>query len=112
MQVKTTHLFLWATLGLLLALMVLGPVQAYPRGCAYGRANRVEDVKKCQYGWEMDPCGNKVCTKGPGEVCGGKHQRYGVCGEGLMCSNCLRCQGCSLKTFECFDDPHCIWSVP
>ncbi len=64
MQVKTTHLFLWATLGLLLALMVLGPVQAYPRGCAYGRANRVEDVKKCQYGWEMDPCGNKVCTKG------------------------------------------------
>ena len=64
MQVKTTHLFLWATLGWLLALMVLGPVQAYPRGCAYGRANRVEDVKKCQYGWEMDPCGNKVCTKG------------------------------------------------
>ena len=49
---------------------------------------------------------------GPGEVCGGKHQRYGICGEGLMCSNCNRCQGCSMKTFECFDDRQCIWSVP
>jgi hypothetical protein len=29
-----------------------------------------------------------------------------------MCSNCQRCQGCSLKTFECFDDRQCIWSVP
>ena len=54
----------------------------------------------------------KLSCSGPGEVCGGKHQRYGICGEGLMCSNCNRCQGCSMKTFECFDDRQCIWSVP
>ena len=53
-----------------------------------------------------------ISIAGPGEVCGGKNERYGICGEGLMCSNCQRCQGCSLKTFECFDDRQCIWSVP
>jgi len=87
-------------------------VEGYPRICAFNRANAVNNEKKCKYGWEMDPCGTKLCTKGPGEVCGGKNERYGICGEGLMCSNCQRCQGCSLKTFECFDDRQCIWSVP
>lgn len=91
---------------------------AYPRGCAYSRSQRVgngiqvNDANKCTYGWEVDACGNQICTKGPGEVCGGKGQRYGVCGEGLVCSNCNRCQGCSLRTYECFDDPKCIWSAP
>ena len=32
--------------------------------------------------------------------------------SGLVCSNCNRCQGCSLRTYECFDDPKCIWSAP
>ena len=48
------------------------------------------------------------CTKGPGDHCGGKDNLYGTCGEGLMCSNCNRCIGCSRKTFECFDDRLCI----
>ena len=35
--------------------------------------------------------------------------RYGTCAEGLMCSNCNRCQGCSFRTFICWDDRNCIW---
>ena len=35
--------------------------------------------------------------------------RYGTCADGLMCSNCNRCQGCSFKTFICWDDRNCIW---
>lgn len=82
------------------------------RACAFLRryrdANNVNfDANSCQYGWEVDQCGVKTCTKGPGELCGGKHMRYGICGEGLMCSNCHRCYGCSLKTFECFEDSTC-----
>jgi len=101
----------------LISLTLMVPLaSAYPRGCGYSRSQRVgirvDDASKCTYGWEVDACGNQICTKGPGEVCGGKNQRYGVCGEGLVCSNCNRCQGCSLRTYECFDDPKCIWSAP
>ena len=53
---------------------------------------KFDNVNRCKFGWEVDACGNKICTKGPGEVCGGKHMRYGICGEGLMCNNCNRCQ--------------------
>lgn len=95
----------------LLLFALVNLAAAYPDYC-YNRNDEVVDEKKCIYGWDVDPCGIKVCAKGPGEVCGGKHQRYGICGEGLMCSNCNRCQGCSMKTFECFDDRQCIWSVP
>ena len=35
--------------------------------------------------------------------------RYGTCADGLMCSNCNRCQGCSFRTFICWDDRNCIW---
>lgn len=35
--------------------------------------------------------------------------RYGICADGLMCSNCNRCQGCSFQTFMCWDDKNCIW---
>ena len=62
------------------------------RSCLFNRHLRVDNVSRCKFGWEVDACGNKICTKGPGEVCGGKHMRYGICGEGLMCNNCNRCQ--------------------
>ena len=62
------------------------------RSCLFNRHLRIDNVNKCKFGWEVDACGNKICTKGPGEVCGGKHMRYGICGEGLMCNNCNRCQ--------------------
>jgi hypothetical protein len=62
------------------------------RSCLFNRHMRVNNINECRFGWEVDACNNKVCTKGPGEVCGGKHMRYGICGEGLMCNNCNRCQ--------------------
>ena len=37
---------------------------AHPRICGFNRAKDVGDGHKCDYGWEMDPCGVKVCTKG------------------------------------------------
>lgn len=97
-----------------LLLMMSAASDAKPYGggdqsCWMNRRFRVDDVSTCRYGWERDACGNTLCTKGPGSLCGGKHMRYGICGEGLMCSNCNRCTGCSSITFECFDDTHCIW---
>lgn len=68
------------------------------------------DVSSCTYGYEVDACGTFFCTKGPKSYCGGKFERYGVCGEGLMCNKCNRCTGCSTKTFECWYDDNCIWS--
>jgi len=96
----------------LISLQQLPAAEATPytvQNCMMNRRFRVEDVSQCTYGWEVDACGNTLCTKGPGEWCGGKHMRYGICGEGLMCSNCNRCSGCSTKTYQCFDDKHCIW---
>jgi hypothetical protein len=70
------------------------PADAYvsSRSCQFNRHMRVENINACRFGWEVDACNNKICTKGPAEVCGGKHMRYGICGEGLMCNNCNRCQ--------------------
>ncbi len=101
---------------LLLLFVALFPADssAFPRRCREARQLRTWrqmddsfDASSCKYGWETDVCGVRRCTKGPGDLCGGKHQRYGICGEGLMCSNCNRCYGCSLKTFECFEDRTC-----
>ena len=103
--------FVMASL-VLLVLICPDNGSAYPRICR--RRNSFSDddsgpfdPSTCKYGWERNACGQKTCTKGPGDLCGGKHQRYGICGEGLMCSNCNRCYGCSLKTFECFEDRNC-----
>ena len=54
---------------------------------------------ECKYGITKNNCGQTVCLKGPGEMCGGKFGGYGTCADGLMCSNCNRCQGCSFRTF-------------
>lgn len=69
-----------------------------------------QDRNNCEYGFEEDACGTYFCSKGPKSYCGGKFERYGVCGEGLMCNKCNRCTGCSTKTFECWYDDNCIWS--
>merc|ERR1712126_240968 len=63
----------------------------------------------CHYGQTRDTCGNVVCMKGPGEMCGGKYGRYGICADGLKCSNCNRCQGCSFTSFICWNEGTCIW---
>lgn len=78
-----------------------------PPACEDGRVDVNPEL--CSYGSVVDKCGKRVCSKGPGEMCGGKYGRYGICDDGLMCSNCNRCQGCSFKTFRCWDDPDCIW---
>jgi len=68
------------------------------------------EAPNCKYGFEVDACGTHFCSKGPKSYCGGKFERYGVCGEGLMCNKCNRCTGCSTKTFQCWYDDNCIWS--
>ena len=52
-------------------------------------------------------CG-QACYKGPGDICGGLGDQYGVCGDGLVCSSCNRCIGCSYNSFTCFDDYECL----
>jgi hypothetical protein len=108
----TTTTFSRATCRVLLliaTLTVLTQVaSARPRLCAFGHAHHASKIQECVFGWEVDSCGHKVCTKGPGEQCGGKHAVYGICGEGLVCSNCNRCTGCSLRNFECFEDRQCL----
>ena len=39
-------------------------VKAYPKACLFTRDQRVDDVEKCNFGWDEDPCGFKICTKG------------------------------------------------
>eukprot|EP00092_Neocalanus_flemingeri_P000787 GFUD01000838.1.p1 GENE.GFUD01000838.1~~GFUD01000838.1.p1 ORF type:complete len:105 (+),score=22.27 GFUD01000838.1:258-572(+) len=85
----------------------LGAGSPLPPACGQHRSNVT--TRECTYGTTMDNCGQTVCLKGPGEMCGGKFGRYGTCADGLMCSNCNRCQGCSFRTFICWDDRNCIW---
>ena len=51
---------------------------------------RTNDPDSCLFGWVADSCHVMFCAKGPREMCGGKNNRYGLCGEGLMCGNCDR----------------------
>ena len=95
---------------LIILLAVLAKSFSHILGCPGGGLGRGgDDTNNCEFGWVMDSCLNKVCAKGPGEVCGGRHQRYGLCSQGLSCSNCDRCRGCSVYTFTCYDDNDCIW---
>lgn len=57
----------------------------------------------CIWGEARDECGRRICTKGPGERCGGKFNILGKCGEGMMCKSDERCHGCSVQTLECFN---------
>jgi len=45
------------------------------------------------------------CGKGPGQACGGRHNRYGRCGTGMFCG-CGVCNGCDRK-LDCFFQPKC-----
>ena len=46
----------------------------------------------CTFGLVTNPAcpAQSVCARGPGQVCGGKNSMFGVCAEGLACSNCYR----------------------
>eukprot|EP00092_Neocalanus_flemingeri_P094446 GFUD01120111.1.p1 GENE.GFUD01120111.1~~GFUD01120111.1.p1 ORF type:complete len:101 (+),score=18.62 GFUD01120111.1:41-343(+) len=72
------------------------------------KENHVPPIS-CTHGMILNACGRTVCRSGPGDMCGGKWGMYGICGEGLACSDCNRCQGCSFETFTCWDDEKCFW---
>ncbi|XP_019870400.1 neuroparsin-A [Aethina tumida] len=58
---------------------------------------------ECPWGESRDDCGRRVCSKGPGERCGGYSNAFGSCGEGLTCRPYdEKCHGCSLITLDCF----------
>ena len=61
----------------------------------------------CSYGEMMGPCG-LVCLRGPGEMCGGAGDKYGVCGHGMECSACNKCSGCASVSKKCFKDEKCF----
>ncbi|XP_043492234.1 neuroparsin-A-like [Polistes fuscatus] len=64
-------------------------------GCGY-------QCDKCKYGFTISPlCGIPVCNRGPGEVCGGPSESWGICGDGLICS-CNKCIGCSVEELDCY----------
>merc|ERR1712012_1117558 len=101
------HFFVLLFLIIIGALLPTALSSALPPNCD---PNQPEvDAGSCTYGTTRNSCGRTVCQKGPGEMCGGRFGRYGRCANGLMCSNCNRCQGCSFQTFICWDDKECIW---
>eukprot|EP00092_Neocalanus_flemingeri_P041620 GFUD01045325.1.p1 GENE.GFUD01045325.1~~GFUD01045325.1.p1 ORF type:complete len:112 (+),score=20.78 GFUD01045325.1:87-422(+) len=55
----------------------------------------------CTYGGTTNHCGQATCLKGPGQICGGS---YGQCADNLLCSLHSRCEGCSFRTFKCWDN--------
>ncbi|XP_029167605.1 neuroparsin-A-like [Nylanderia fulva] len=63
------------------------------------------DCDKCEFGFAISAlCGIAECRRGPGQICGGPSEAWGVCGDGLICS-CNRCAGCSLDSLTCFPNP-------
>ena len=99
------HLFLVLSLLSLLLLLATGPAHSSAIRC-----DQEVDPSTCTYGSYVDyTCRKTVCRKGPSGLCGGKNDRWGKCGRGLMCSNCNRCQGCSYDSFTCWEDKNCIW---
>ncbi|KAK4318321.1 hypothetical protein Pmani_010670 [Petrolisthes manimaculis] len=46
---------------------------------------------------------NGVCSKGPGQRCGGYRWEYGRCGEGTVCM-CGVCTGCSPFDGSCYSN--------
>ncbi|XP_011637751.1 neuroparsin-A-like [Pogonomyrmex barbatus] len=64
-----------------------------------------DECDKCDFGFIISTvCGTPQCRRGPGEICGGPSDTWGVCGDGLICS-CNRCSGCSLDSLTCFANP-------
>lgn len=72
--------------------------------CQLSGKTHLTSKHDCKYGLDVDDCGNKYCMKGPGDYCGGLNNIYGTCAEGLACSDCNRCRGCSIKTLTCHED--------
>ncbi|XP_033215938.1 uncharacterized protein LOC117172290 [Belonocnema kinseyi] len=67
------------------------------------------DCDKCKFGISFSSlCEVLQCRRGPGEICGGYDDKYGMCGDGLTC-HCNKCVGCSTDLLECYTNsclPH------
>nr|AXF48195.1 neuroparsin [Laodelphax striatellus] len=65
---------------------------------------------KCHFGGNYLRRGHETtcfCYKGPGEVCGGHDNIFGICETGLECNSCGKCVGCAHNIsygFKCYDD--------
>ncbi|XP_072749739.1 queen brain-selective protein-1 [Anoplolepis gracilipes] len=67
-----------------------------------------DECDKCEFGFTISAlCGIAECRRGPGQICGGPSEAWGVCGDGLICS-CNRCAGCSLDSLTCFANRACL----
>ena len=114
----------WSTFLVLMVILQSTSCSPLPQACS--QQSQGPTLQDCAYDTTKDQCGNEVCLRGPGEMCGGKYgrwklsriekliinnwnSRYGTCADGLMCSNCNRCQGCSFRTFICWEDKNCIY---
>ncbi|GAB1862955.1 Neuroparsin-A [Camponotus japonicus] len=67
-----------------------------------------DECDKCKFGFVISTvCGIPECRRGPGDICGGRNEAWGVCGDGLICQ-CNRCAGCSLDSLVCFANHACL----
>ena len=67
----------WARLMMMMAAMVLVSLDLaggtpLPPSCS---GPQPSNQPRCDYSTTKDSCGNTVCLKGPGEMCGGKYSR-------------------------------------
>ena len=53
----------------------LSPGNPLPPSCGQHGSGSQAGAQDCPYGRSRDTCGNMVCLKGPGEMCGGKFGR-------------------------------------
>jgi len=91
----------------LVVYLVLIPTVLSLNACRFEDLIQREE-KDCLYGRYTDYCGTFRCQKGPGDTCGGRRDIHGVCANGLLCSNCQRCTGCSYQSFICWEDLECM----
>ncbi|XP_053986613.1 neuroparsin-A-like isoform X1 [Hylaeus volcanicus] len=91
--------------------VLLVAVLLFDEGCAYRSTKLLMlrlscqnqscgDCSQCPFGTAKSPVCGEVCAKGPGDMCGGHRDEWGICGEGMFC-NCNRCDGCSVKDLNC-----------
>merc|ERR1712037_566331 len=100
---------MWACVLLSLFAPSLAVGLVLPPWCSTSSTSSTStSLTSCQFGLGRASCGVEQCLKGPGEMCGGPWHRYGKCAEGLVCSACHRCQGCSFISFTCWQDEACF----
>ncbi|KAK3852485.1 hypothetical protein Pcinc_040931 [Petrolisthes cinctipes] len=96
---KTITMTAFVSCCVIVVLLLAQEGSAAPRCMEYDRAA----PQGCKYGTSLDWCRNGVCSKGPGQRCGGYRWEYGKCGEGTVCM-CGVCTGCSPFDGSCYSN--------